>query len=65
MILIPAKIQCDRCDKIADITFEFSVGAQKIPVMTIPYLPEGWKESNETGYGFFSETVHLCPEHAK
>lgn len=65
MILIPAKIQCDRCDNTTDITFEYSIGAQKIPVMTVQEMPKGWAETIDHGYGYSTITIHLCPDHNK
>lgn len=65
MIFISAKIKCDRCDNTVDINLEYSVGAQKIPVLSPECIPTGWAETTEHGYGFTSTTVHLCPDHKR
>lgn len=65
MILLPAKMQCDRCNNTADINVEYAVGAQKIPVITIQDIPKGWAETSDFGYGHPSPTIHLCPDHNK
>lgn len=65
MILIPAKLKCDRCETSVDIELEFREGAQKIPILSLDFLPEGWKKDREYGHGFGSTEIVLCPEHSK
>jgi hypothetical protein len=63
MILIMAKIKCDHweCDNVtADVEVEFREGVQGIPILSAPYMPDGWRFSN------FNEPEshqHYCPKH--